>query len=365
MFAAFPPSPTRPVHRIFLGSTEVTRIALVDNGSGGDPAAGDGRFTSGALRLVQDDPPTVGTQFPMIISALAYEFADTTISVALTGTNRLGVLLYDADPAVITAPQVTEIGPDARRTPHVVSLAMPPAGSFPSAIRGIADIVPRYFERVSFEPDFLVTYQVGVLPVDGVAAFYVGGRNDVSGIGQPLFQSAGAFAGRARLQGVVLMRGAPSPIGNRLVVHELAHRWFAYLDPALGISAGAHWVPLLDRPYDGFSDGKYNDFELYLIGLIPSDSVQPRRVGTAGATVDDVIARHGQRLPSWPNAQRDFTMATVIVHDRLLTPEELALFELVAAEFGQETPHPARSRDTPWTFFEATGGRGRMTTRIP
>jgi hypothetical protein len=148
-------------------------------------------------------------------------------------------------------------------------------------------------------------------------------------------------------------------------VHELLHQWAAYLDPALQLSAGAHWSSTFNRTMSGFRSDHYNDFELYLMGLLPADSVQPRQIGANGITIDDVITRHAARTPAWPATQNEFTLAAVFVYHRLLTPAELALFDFLVAEFGMAAPRPGRTDPRTFTFVEATGGRARMTTRIP
>jgi hypothetical protein len=93
------------------------------------------------------------------------------------------------------------------------------------------------------------------------------------------------------------------------------------------------------------------------MGLLPPDSVLPPVIGLHGTTIGDVIDVHGPRTPAWPDAQAAFAMAAVVIHDRLLTETELALFDFLIAEFGAESAHPLRTNTTVKTFFQATGGR--------
>jgi hypothetical protein len=366
VYSLIPPSQPHPVQRLLQNGQPVTRVVLVDDGTGGDPAAGDGVFTSAPVRPIEENPPPLASFYPLFVPSIRYEFADTTIVIELAQGERLRAEMLDADPETIAVPPTVQIGPDVRRAPHVIAMVMPPAEpGFLFKSRELRDITKRYYQDFGYDPDFLLTYQPRVQQLGGAAAFYSGARSDVSGIGIDEYNLSATFGSAGRLQGAVSFQGGPNPNGHGLAVHEILHGWAAYLDPALGIASGGHWAPILDREFHGFTGGKYNDLELYLMGLVPTDSVTPRRLGTNGVTLDDLIARHGTRLPAWPDAQSDFTLATVYVYPRLLTPEELALFDFVAAEFGQERVHPLRTNPAIRTFFEATGGRARMTTRIP
>jgi hypothetical protein len=245
-------------------------------------------------------------------------------------------------------------------------MVMPPAAGFPPTLPRTGNaIAQRYYEAFAYDPDFLITYQPGFRSVAGAAANYFAARSDAAGIGEAPFDRTPLFGSPGGLRGVVVVGGGGNLQGEGLLVHEIGHNWFVRLDPTLGLSSsdGAHWSGL-DRPFSAFGDGRNNDFELYLMGLLPPDSVQPAQIGTNGLTLQDVIARHGARTPSWPDAASAFTAATVVVAERLLTPEELAVYDFLAAEFGRESADPRRGPDRT-TFFGATGGRARLETRIP
>lgn len=366
-YASFPTSAGRPVQRILVAGEEVHWVALRDDGLSGDASAGDGVFTSASLVPEDDDPPPLANFFPFLVPAVEWEYTDIRVAVELPDSARLRVELYDADPAEIPVPAVEALGDAGRRTAHVLSLVMPPASdAFPAPSRMSVEIANRYYELTNYDPDFLATYQLDVRAAPGPDAYFHGARNEVGGLGEQVFEQTALFGSPGHLQGVVLARGGMNPLSYQLLIHELGHRWFVALDPDLGLSGGTfHWSSSLNRDYSGFHDGRYNDFELYLMGLLPPDSVLPERLGTTGTTIDDVIARHGPRTPAWPDAQSDFTLATIVVLDRLLTPAELALFEFLADEFGQATADPRRKDPEVRSFQQATGGRATMTTLIP
>lgn len=361
IFSLAPPSPERPVQRVLLDGAEVQMVPLRDDGIDGD-VMGDGVFTSPPLTLLEEGPPPLLSSYPLFVSRIAWEFADTTFQVELEGDQRMRVTLYDMDPA-IPIPDVEDLSTAVRRTRRVISLVMPPASpDVVGPFRRDVDISRTYYERFDHDPDFLVSYQPGIRSVAGSAAGYSPVRNDVTGIGLGIFDDTDRHSSPGRLQGHIQFFTGPN-VTNHLLVHEIGHRWFAA--DLLDLDDGTfHWGGGLDRDFTGFTDGRYNDVELYLMGLIPADSVDPKQIGTDGTTIDDLVDELDPRDPAWPDAQDEFTMVSLVVFHRLLTPQELALFEFLAAEFGAEASDPRRSEPM-HTFFEATGGRARMITEIP
>lgn len=359
-------TPSSSSQRIVSGGAEATQVPLRDDGLAGDDVAGDGVFTSPMLVPEDSDAPPIANFFPLLVPGWTWEFEDTTVVVALPNDGRLRIDVYDADPAVVPVPHVVDVTEGVQRTPHVVALAMPPASdTFPSESRASLPLSARYYEVVGHDPDLLATYQLDIRATAGPAGVYYPVQNDVVGLGQSMIDRTADFGSPGGLQGVILIRGGINPVSSGLIIHEIAHRWFAFLDPELGLSQDAHWLSSLDRSYNAFQQGRFNDFELYLMGLLPPDSVLPPRLGTTGTTIDDVIARHGARAPAWPEAQSAFTMATVVVLDRTLTVEELALFDFLTAELGQETADPRRVDGRVRSFEQATAGRATLDTRIP
>jgi hypothetical protein len=355
-----------PRQRLLQNGQEATRVLLRDDGQGGDPVAGDGQFTSGPLTAVDENAPAVASVYPMHLTRLEYRFPEGPAIVALDPASRLRVVFYDVEPARIPPVVVRETGADARRSPHVVSLVLPrTTPTFQSPDRSAAVLARAYYDRFDYDPDFLVTYQLEFMLPSPLSGVFVAAQNDVSGNGASGFDRTVEFGSAGALQGVVAIAGGPSPISHGLMIHELGHRWMAYVDPDLGISSGAHWGSFLDRAFNGFSNGRYNDFELYLMGVLPPDSVTPRRIGINGVTLDQVIERHGPRTPTWPESQNRFTSVALVVYHRVLTDFEISLFDYLASEVGADAPHPGRTDPDLRTFFQATGGRARLVTRIP
>ena len=74
-----------------------------------------------------------------------------------------------------------------------------------------------------------------------VAAFHQRTRNDVRGIGQPIFNNAAVFGSAGRLSGIEFFAGG-TIASNRTLAHETAHRWSSGIDWArlLGITLAGH-----------------------------------------------------------------------------------------------------------------------------
>jgi hypothetical protein len=129
----------------------------------------------------------------------------------------------------------------------------------------------------------------------------------------------------------------------------------------------------------------FTDIDLYLMGLLPREQVGPHVVllnltappsctgqtytgATAPASLDDVVARFGSRVPAFPNAPTRFRIATIAVsREGLLDEDAMSLF----AEFArraQETRelavHEGFSKYTGKPFAVATGGRGTLDARV-
>jgi hypothetical protein len=249
---------------------------------------------------------------------------------------------------------------------------------------------------------------------------YFAVRNAVAGLGLQLFDRAETYGSNARLQGILHFpnEGDFDP-ANTSVLHELGHRWFNFSNLPSLRNHRPHWpISTLAIGINGYSDvdpltaqpnvfrfdltpqpngtylvttladrpRRFNDFELYLMGLLPPDSVashitflnqdQRNRLTHNGVltgptdtiTVAKWVARDGVRTPAYPQAQRTFRMATILVsRNGLLTREELSYYNALAIRAEAETALSiiqATTRSTTLPFFAATSGRGELVTRL-
>ena len=247
--------------------------------------------------------------------------------------------------------------------------------------------------------------------------FLIPVRNDITGIGLASFDRGAQYGSGARLEAIIQY---PNAIDFDLAqtdnLHEIAHRWMNYTTQpslALGrphwpISSAAYGILGLHNPatgeWDPFpfeivrqSDGNhilrtadqprsFNDLELYLMGLMPPDSVrthfvfvnqnqrlQVRLNGLLLGAVDsvrvaDIVTADGPRTPSTTNARRDFRLATIVLtKGGLMNADEMAFFDYMAARGEQRVALPffdAINRGTTLPFYVATGGRAILTTLL-
>lgn len=302
---------------------------------------------------------------------------------------------------------VIPMADDAQRTEHVVNIrGDAPFGSGPFAD---PSYVRRFYELMG--DDYEVVARVNAAMVIANRSFqHV--RNDVQGIGLSPTDEGEFYGSPATLQGIINFPIAFFfDLGGPGLLHELGHRWINFSEvPALAQSV-PHW-PISDLadgimgfnipgsrvggslqgplvPAGGTDlridcslerDWTYRDLELYLMGLLPPEEVEPHIVfdrqdqslacgsvwsgSTTVVTVDDVIDVHGPRIPAFGEAPTVFRIATVVVSlDRLLSADEMAFFDHMAARGAAREPLFYSSgfvSGTTSPFYLATGRRATL-----
>lgn len=200
-------------------------------------------------------------------------------------------------------------------------------------------------------------------------------------------------------------------------VHEAGHYWLQYLT-GTPFSGSPHWPlssmatgimgytdPVTGRPVrlpctyveksgGGYTAaapgvGSFNDFDLYLMGLIGTTEVRPQftlldqnKIDAAlkgqcedlsigqyrPITVDDIVRVAGARVPSAANAQKSFrVLYLVVTRDSLLTADEMAYVEFFARRTEEKGVVPVNAVSGPTfgqSFTQATGGKAQVTARI-
>lgn len=301
---------------------------------------------------------------------------------------------------------VSTITPDLQSSPHVVNLR------FDSLSSGYADPVTplqRLYQAFPDAFDFLaVVSQVNYY----ANRTYHRVKNDIAGLGLQDFDYTATYGSAGRLQGIITYPiSSYFDLGETGSVHEIGHRWMAYLSTPSLASTVYHW-PLSDIAYGimGMSQGldnqgvafpfeivpqpggdyllrcieparEYNDLELYLMGLLPKDSVgthfvftDQTQTPTCGGllhgpvqtlTIADVIASDGERPPA---SQRSFAIATLVLsRGRLLSQDEMAFFDHMAERGEERVELPFTSgfsRGMTKPFYLATGGRATLVTQV-
>ena len=268
----------------------------------------------------------------------------------------------------------------------------------------------KIFEDV-FDYLFILVPEYGGLRTGGGNALglYFPVSNNVRGIGRSIFYNR-SYGSGGKLKGVIWLSGASfdgTSGGGGTALHELIHTWanHAITDHVPFFSPSGHWGTssangLLGgfdrttlqnlgggrysaREFGPYSNSRrsmpYSPIELYFAGYLPPDEVPNLWVGyssgnvrssngrsefevekVAELSIDDIIARVGERLPDSSAAQRHHRAAVIVLSrdparvpaDRLQrVSESISTFSLKDVD------------DDPnyYNFFEATGGRGSIT----
>ena len=330
--------------------------------------------------------------------------------VAAGGTDQLALTLNVRD-ATVPAATIDVLSATVQAASHVVNIrydSLYAGGQVPPAV------MSTFYQFFGDDFDFVNVLEQVQSPL---GPLYFAVRNAVTGLGLQTFTRTETFGSAARLQGILHFPNEAlfDPAATSFL-HQLAHRWMNFSNlsslrgprPHWPISTLAYGITGTENPVSGAeevfpweltpnADGTYgvrpaapplafNDFELYLMGLLPADSVRAHvtflnqnqrnelhnggvlRGATDTVTVADWVARDGVRTPAYPAAQDTFKMATlVLTRGRLLTSDELAFYNHLARR-GESTVattttnFTARLNTLP--FFLATGGRARLITRL-
>src|SRR6266545_2936124 len=278
-----------------------------------------------------------------------------------------------------------------------------PAYDSRAVARAFYHTYPDSFDALAIFENFPVSHPA--------VSLYLPVKNDVRGIGYDRFDRTAEYGSVGRLQGVLNLNSlellGPSP-GTGMLGHEFAHRWLAsagFLDDgrrSTALVTGSHWCFYVDTRtgrtwrdvpttsfmfgslWDELPDGRfrtgratswgYSPLDLYLMGLIPADSVpeffyvadvpgQGPECSVTGAsevqgrkkvvTIGQVIAAEGPRDPDVTRSPKHFRMAFVLLVPPGRPPRdsELALLERLRRDWERD-------------FGEYTSGRATMDARL-
>jgi hypothetical protein len=322
-------------------------------------------------------------------------------------TVRLNAWINVRD-ATVPAVTVTPLASDAQATPHVANLRYDNL-YFPAPAP--AEMTRRFYALFPDVFDFLAV-------VEQVQSTnnrnYVRVRNRVRGIGLALTNDTENRGSASRLQGTIQFPiDGFFDLGETAAIHEIGHAFMNFLNGTAMASGVPHW-PLSSAAYGimGASQGPsrqgvsfpyrlvplgngdhrteatdpptaFNDLELYMMGLAPASEVGAHivfvdqnqnpatgllRGPVVPFTIDSLVARPGARDPAYPAAPNSFRVGTIVLSaGRLLTADEMAFFDHMAARGEATTPLPFTSglvRGTTKPFYVATAQRGRLTTVV-
>ena len=382
---------------------------LRDDGVPPDRVAGDGVYT-GVVNLTgqffsfrffwgtTSANNVIGIRIKMA-SGEVKEYEGAMFSVVRPGVKfpvvKLGDGLYATQYAFFIVDKRREIFPDFPLDDIYCSK------TFPEAYKKLYSVFPDVFDFITLMPAGNIYKKKDY--AENVP-YYVPVKNDVKNIGLSLFNDAEKYGSAGRLRGVIYHSFGYGAILD----HEVGHAWGVDIGKSLGITTDKHHYVSNSDIYGQMSEfyvynGEYYKFidngdgtfkavknlemegtvpyaplTLYAMGLIPPEEVPPIHIlegeldfsepnkvkpeSIRTITIWDIIeAEGGERDPPYEEAQKNFTMAFIIVKPEEFTPAEYTFFSLISKFFSS----CERGEHYLTPFCTATGGRGHMNTTLP
>jgi hypothetical protein len=376
-------------------------VEMRDDGTNGDTRAGDGVFT-GSLSAAS------------ILSAMRADDVQRVFVGFLTlfngTTSALRANMFaDVHTPEVGAVDIVRLAPDAQATSRVFNIDDPQYLTDFNLRR----VTQAFYRFYGDDFDFL---NIISTPSRIANRTHTVVRNDVSGIGLPLIDGSAQFGSAGRLRGYSLfpIPGFYDGAGAGFS-HETGHQWINYLPVDPFAPGRPHWpASSMAAGTMGFSIGgsggqggdfncrivdqggvvqlmpqteskTFGDFDLYLMGLVPPESVQPQIVlsgltnppactgqtytgAVARVSINDIIAGAGPRVPAAADAPKRYRAATILVsRDGLVSRETMWLYSWFTARAELETAtaiHEGFVKSVGNPFFRMTGGRASIDTRL-
>ena len=252
-----------------------------------------------------------------------------------------------------------------------------------------------------------------------ISAEYISVSNNVEGIGKAKFDYSSQYGSAGKLKGVIQFNALTQEIFDQCFLHELMHNWGNYLLET-GFEDQGHWgfiggsnngqlggfkqsslEELGHNRYKVASFGfdanngnnvPYSELELYLMGMIPLNAVNPFDVFSFDEVnleefLKQTVAQHtfipnsfntfqasirtkydqnklletakGPRIPSSATSQKHFRVLTVVLTPKPLTDLQWNTVDKIAEKLefnGSDNAHNS------YNFWEATRGNGTIQT---
>lgn len=374
-------------------TTPTMSFSLFDDGTHGDEMANDGVFSLGDVK----------TNFSLGSKEFQRVHAELTADSSIVEVYYPSFFVVRDESFNVKQIDNNTISSDFT----VAFFGLPDRGNIGSILRRFYGMFPDAY-------DFVLVYRERIPEWSGA---YIAVKNDVKGIGRPLFNYCSEYGSGGHLQGILSFATHEEQLTadlNSTVMHEFGHRWGAYLsDPALPLSDGAHWynnstiVGMMNNccspfvyvgngtfaHYCSFRFNRFAPIELYTMGAfskqeldssggvyvlldpnigqtlnpqIPCDSI----VSPAAfmkVTSDTIAKIYGEREPSSSYAQKDFRTATILVTESKPTDEEICAWNRFlrhySAPYDRNDPYGADWGGVP-SFANYTAGRLSNDFRI-
>lgn len=373
-------------------------LVLKNDGTQGDEIAGDSVFTINNLAMNSYNTNDKLGYWYLNSKEILYTFNN---GQSLAFKEYIQLLVLWINDALVKIPEVKDYDQNIRAGEYVVSVKHSLKGNFPNFYKDDKEILSLFYKYFNDDRDFIL---IPVLfPSEQLGGSHTTIKNYVSGTGSKIFDNSWQFNSTGKLLGLVNIFYQFNNFG--LINHELLHQWAVHTDQSLFLNRAndSHWgiiemestgfgnsdivkqiLPIGDSLYytikNQTNDTKCSMLELYLMGLIPLDSVIfPLRAlknpvytgkyegnnlykskGIAEISKYDFLIKNGIRTPEFGAEKTKYNAAVIIPYHRLLSPTELAYFDVVAREL-EKTEN---SLNTGMTFYEMTHKKAELKTKI-
>ncbi|WP_158975731.1 hypothetical protein [Cellulophaga sp. L1A9] len=269
----------------------------------------------------------------------------------------------------------------------------------------VRDITKEIYNHFNDDYDLIVILAVETVKAEDTAyGINTPAKNSIQGLGGSVFDATSSFGSGGRLNGVIFMPRTEF-VQSGPFLHEIAHLWAN--KGFIATTVSGHWgyastggqlggfdalEDLGDNTYKGTVAGRtsfgtfanggnsipYSNVELYLMGLIPENELASIQVainpvagnGAGEFTADEIktytaqelIAANGKRVPSYEDAQKEFTALTVIISPENAIDDTKKEEVVTSLEdfFKQGIP----SSESTYNFWTATGERAHFSNII-
>src|SRR5262245_49513660 len=373
--AAVTGTPTRVALALDGGQT----IEMRDDGTAGDSRAGDAVFT-------------VSVAASTILNALRADDVQRYFVGFLdvfNGSTRVlrGNMFVDVYTPAVGTMTIQRLASDAQGTARVLNI-VDPSFLTDNNVRRVAQTFYRYYGD---DFDFL---NIVSTPSRFLNRTHTTSRNDVDGIGVTRVDNSAQYGSAGRLRGFTAFPAPGFYDGAETgFSHEIGHQWINHLNFSPFNTGVPHWpVSSMATGVMGFSIGgtggeggsflcnvvddgatvqllpqasgdpkAFNDFDLYLMGLLPPEAVRSQVVltGVASApmctgqvysgavarvTINSVITAAGRRVPDSSASPKRFRAATILVsRDGLVSSETMWLYSWFTSRAELEAAVPIHS----------------------
>lgn len=386
--------------RVALQLVSNDQLDLKDDGTSGDKQAGDGIFT---VSIPMAD--ITGVMAPDDVQRPFIGYLEVYSGTARVLQGNIFADVYTPD---IGTPSITPVSSSVQWTQHLVNI-VDPTYLTDGSVTAVANT---FYQTFNDDVDFL---NIVSAPTRFLNRDHVIVRNDVAGIGLVPNDGSGIYGSNGRLLGYSRF---PIPTlydaADTGYVHETGHQWINHLEFQPFASGVPHWpLSTMATGTMGFSVGGnggeggmfpctftvnkgivnlspttaqpvFNDFDLYLMGLIGASDVHAQYVftglssppscsgpytgPTSAVDVNAIIAGAGARVPDVSGSPTHFRAATILVtRDALAAPETMWLYTWLTARAELQTSVPihegfVKSIGNP--FFVATRGLATIDTTM-